>query len=683
MDVNTLKLYPAHNVLPAAAPLRPQDRVVIHDGHFYTVGNPATAEEGNRIRFFGVSLALSANFPNKEDGEALAQQLAALGVNVVRLHALDQPAQQDPAGPVGVLVDSAQPQLDSRAIQTLSCFIEQLGRHGIYVDLNLFANHTFPPTQIGDRIPAQSHPLPIFVPDMMAWQESYAKSLLSALHLRDRPNLALVEINNESTLIDAWQEGALPTLVTGRFREALNDQWLAYRDEHYHNKRSLPLSPSGLSVNDSRDAARFFIELDKRYIDRMTRAVRSVLDEDVPVSGTQIIHSGRWNHGGFANLDVNRAATFTDAHFYVDHYFFPHRPWDWTDWRISNSWLGDSNAEALQNMAFARAAQRPFVISEFNQAWPNEQSSDLLPTVTQFAISQDWDGLILYDYAHDRNWSAATPSDFSLRGDLTKRIQFAQCAAYFRSLLPDTPFAQLKISLSSDARINAAVNGIRGNLARYLLKYLGIEPTLAMHHQVAMVDGTSVGLQKVATGRTSSYFAYDPALRQFTFGSAYAAGVSGYLSVGHPVKSSMLGVSLAPASRGFATAFLTTLDLKPLATSDHLLLTIPGTTMGTDTKGPQRLQATDPLGPWQTIFPGKGSAPSASLFEVPGPTQMERVVATVSIEIGAKRATVTALDISGKPLRSIDVSVVDGRIAFDVNRTQQPFAASYDVVVQR
>lgn len=63
----------------AATPLSASDRIVIRDGHFYTAGPSST-----RVRFFGVSLALSANFPSEADGEALAQRLSALGVNIVR-----------------------------------------------------------------------------------------------------------------------------------------------------------------------------------------------------------------------------------------------------------------------------------------------------------------------------------------------------------------------------------------------------------------------------------------------------------------------------------------------------------------------------------------------------------------------------------------------------------------------
>ncbi|MDR6494856.1 hypothetical protein J2797_004772 [Paraburkholderia terricola] len=663
--------------------LTASDRVVIRDGHFFTVGTPAVPNSSKRIRFFGVSLALSANFPSKADGEMLARRLAALGVNIVRLHAIDQPAQNSAIGPVGILRDAVDPELDPQAVTVLSRFIAQLGQYGIYVDLNLNVNHTFPTGKAADRIPPQSKPLPIFDDGMTSWQTTYAKNLLLALQLIDSPNLALVEINNESTLVDNWQEGTLSSLVSGRFRDELQEMWNAYRNERHLAEAPLPLSRSGLSADDARFAASFFVELDRRYITRMVGAVRDVLGKNVPVSGTQIIHSGRWNHGGFANFDVNSAATFTDAHFYVDHYFFPHRQWDWSDWRISNSWLGDSLGQTLLNTAFARVADRPFVISEFNQAWPNQQASDLLPVVTQFAVSQDWDGLILYDYAHDRDWNSFAPSNFSLRGDLTKLAQFAQCAAYFRSVYPDTSLNKSVIVLSRDDRIAAAANGILGNLAPYLSKHFSIPPDVAMTRQIALANGSKFEVHRSPPVNTSSYFSYDATVRRFEFGSAYAAGISGYIPVGRPATSLFFELALAPGNRGFVTAFLTSLDDKPLSESQHLLLSIPGFTTGTNTSGPQQLAATDLRGAWRTIRPQAGGLPSASLRAFAGPAQMESISATISLQVSHTRATVYPLDVQGQRLEAISTKSDDQHLSFEINRKGQPFAANYEVTIER
>lgn len=664
-------------------PLGPTDRVVVRNGHFFTVGadlQPNSADD-KRIRLFGVSLALSANFPSKTDGEALATRLAKLGVNIVRLHAIDQPARQGNVYPAGILVDASQPDLDSGATKALKQFISQLRRHGIYVDLNLHVNHTFP-AERGDFIPSQSKPLQIFDADMVRWQKQYVQNLLSALDLRNAPNLALVEVDNESTLIDNWQEDRLPTLVAGRYRDELAREWTKYEQTHHLQSIPLPLKRSDLKSSDANDAARFFVQLDQRYISEIASAVRSVAGPDVPVSGTQIIHSGRWKHGGFANFDVNRDANYIDAHFYIDHYWFPHRQWDWSDWRISNSWLGDAFENTLLNVAFARAENKPFVVSEFNQPWPNRQASDLLPVVTQFAVSQDWDGLILYSYSHDRNWETATPSDFSLKGDWTKLAQFAQCARYFRGILPGTTLPKTVISLTLDNRITAALNNISGNLGSYLSKHFGVAPSIAETRQIQVGDSEKFDIQSLRSHQTSSYLFYDARARQIIFGSSYAAGISGYLPVNQATRSSVLDLTLGQRSSGFATAFVTSLDGNELQRSKRLLLSLPGFAMGKVSAGPQRLESTDLPATWWTIRPETGNLPSANLYQVPGPLQMERIPATIVLHVPNKRVTVHALGVDGSSISQLPVHTDGKSLTFSVNAEGQPFATNYDIAIQ-
>jgi hypothetical protein len=666
-------------------PLGPADRVFVKNGHFYTVGTDlkVDSEDDKRIRFFGVSLALSANFPSEADGEALASRLAALGVNIVRLHAIDQPAHQADIYPAGILADASRPDLDPGAAQTLKRFIVQLGRHGIYVDLNLHVNHTFPALKSGDAIPPQSKPLQIFDADMVRWQEDYTRNLIAALDLRNTPNLALVEIDNESTLIDNWQEGRLPALVTGRYRSELTQQWTLYEQAHDLESRPLPIARTGLAPDDARHAAEFFVSLDQRYIARIATAVRAAAGDEVAVSGTQIIHSGRWKHGGFANFDVDAAANYIDAHFYIDHYWFPARQWDWSNWRISNSWLGDAFENTLLNVAFARAQDKPFVVSEFNQPWPNQQGSDLLPVVTQFALSQDWDGLILYSYSHDQLWDTATPSDFSLKGDWTKLMQFAQCAHYFRDGFPGTALPRAIISLPRDERITAALNNVSGNLASYLSTHFNVPASISTERQIQLGDAARFSVQLKAGSQSSSYLSYDRSARQIVFGSSYAAGISGYLAVNRPVRSSILELTLGPRSRGFATAFVTSIDGTPLAQSTRMLLSLPGSTMGSAAKGPQQLESTGLRDAWWTITPDTGSAPSSNLYAVAGPVQMERIPARITLYVRRANVSVYALDANGRRISKIEARTDGELVTFAVNGTGQPFAVSYEIVTQR
>src|SRR6185437_2268129 len=67
------------NVKPAGA----HGGIVVKDGHF------AEANTGRRVRFLGVNLAAHSAFPSHEDAEKVAARLAKYGVNIVRLHHMD------------------------------------------------------------------------------------------------------------------------------------------------------------------------------------------------------------------------------------------------------------------------------------------------------------------------------------------------------------------------------------------------------------------------------------------------------------------------------------------------------------------------------------------------------------------------------------------------------------------
>src|SRR5260370_31556934 len=79
-------------------------------------------------------------------------------------------------------------------------------------------------------MPSQSKPLHIFYPRMVQLQQQYAQQLIGKLRLKDDVALALVEIDNESSLMQAWQAGQLDPVLVGEYRSALQAQrnhWLA------------------------------------------------------------------------------------------------------------------------------------------------------------------------------------------------------------------------------------------------------------------------------------------------------------------------------------------------------------------------------------------------------------------------------------------------------------------------
>jgi len=228
-------------------PLTAPDRVFVRDGHFYAVGadlQPNTADDA-RIRFYGVNLAFGANFPEKGDAVRIAQRLRRLGINLVRLHHMDSSPDSNAANAGSTLTTGPYPTFNEVSLQRLRDFLAALASEGIYADLNLHVGYTFRPAidQVpalpGQAISTQSKPLHIFHPRMVELQQQYAAQLIRKLGLRGSAALAMIEINNESSLIQAWQSAQLDPVLAGEYRTALGSQWNGWLASKYGTTAAL------------------------------------------------------------------------------------------------------------------------------------------------------------------------------------------------------------------------------------------------------------------------------------------------------------------------------------------------------------------------------------------------------------------------------------------------------------
>ncbi len=207
-------------------------------------GTFAEEKTGRRLRFLATNLAGRAAFPSPADAEKIAARMAKLGLNLVRLHHLQNGWEASiwKKGRAFVEIDPAQ-------VDRLDALVAALKRHGLYVNLNLSTTREYVP-ELGfpesvRRIPFTHHKkVDKFDRQMIELQKEYARALLdhvnphTRLAYRDEPALAFVEINNENSLV-GWPGEAPGEGLTGLpepFRAelvALWNSWLAgrYRDD--------------------------------------------------------------------------------------------------------------------------------------------------------------------------------------------------------------------------------------------------------------------------------------------------------------------------------------------------------------------------------------------------------------------------------------------------------------------
>lgn len=247
-NINQDRLHGAVDFSFLNHPLQPADRLVSRQGHFYRVGAdllPNTADD-ERVRLFGVNLAFGANFPEGADAARIAKRLRILGVNLVRLHHMDSSPDSIPTNASSLLTTQPYPALNPYSVPLLRNLLDALKAEGIYADLNLHVGYQFRPSidnvpalPGGQAFPDQSKPLHMLFPRMIDLQAQYVQSILESLNLKDDPVLGVVEINNESSLMDAWQGGSLDQYLTGDYQAEFKNQWNRFLVQKYPSDEAL------------------------------------------------------------------------------------------------------------------------------------------------------------------------------------------------------------------------------------------------------------------------------------------------------------------------------------------------------------------------------------------------------------------------------------------------------------
>lgn len=695
-------------------PLTAADRIFIRDGHFYRVGpdgKPNTRDD-ERVRLFGTNAVFGGCFPEEADAVRIARRLRRLGVNLVRLHHMDTSPDKDPQQARSILTTDPYPTLNPVSVARLRKFLDALKSEGIYVNLNLHVGYTFrpavdkvPPMPEGVAFPTQSKPLHIFYPRMVELQLEYTRRVIDALSLRGEAALAMVEINNESSLVDSWQRGGLERAAQGEYREELRRQWNAYLRGRYRTAEALSkawgMSLEGQSLEQgtvalvnnkelepaarANDFLRFLAERDRDYLRRMKDVVKERTDALVPVTGTQM------GFGGVMNLDTHADLDYIDHHFYIDHYNFPNQSWDARDWRIRDSSTVGGGLSVFLNVAVGRERGRPYTVSEFNQNWPNRHAAEIVPTLAAFGAFQDWDSVMHFAYSHGRQWDTQLPSGFDLNGDWTKYVSFGQAALLFRSAIRPAQ-RTIEIPLSQALRLQFTRERRNGAIARGLEETMQYDPRMALRHAVALArrEGGAWKPEKALAevrSDTGEIF-YDAANRVFTIDAPEAAGIFGFTGT-RAVSAGPLEVQLSEASRGFVALLATSLDRKPLGESGRILLTIPGyvlaTQPGSEPPRPQRFILYPGTADWWTLEPEPGSnRPSGNRAGGAAPAWMERVECHVTLRTAAPRLTVYPLDGAGSRLKPLPEAAITraaaGGFRIHLQADGQELAPWYEIV---
>ena len=200
-------------------------------GEFLRAERGELLNGSKKTRLLGTNLCFGANFPSREKAERLAATLARFGINAVRLHHMDC------VDIWGKNIKKGKTEIDPDQLEKLDYLIFQLYLRGIYVSINLHVSRQFGSKdgfQNASELPYFDVGVDNFDRRMIELQKKYAKDLLTHVNpytgkaYADDPGVAMIEINNESSVVALWAWGALdglPEPYASDFK-ALWNEWL-------------------------------------------------------------------------------------------------------------------------------------------------------------------------------------------------------------------------------------------------------------------------------------------------------------------------------------------------------------------------------------------------------------------------------------------------------------------------
>ncbi len=421
------------------------------DGHIVKPG-------GERVRLWGVNVTDwspgSVTIPPKEDAPVYASILARFGVNCVRLHFLDLPA---PRGLISDAHDDSQ-HFDPVQLDRLDYWFAEIKKRGIYSDLNLVVGRSY---RAGDGVPGYgdigwAKALTYFDPRLIELQKDYARQLLThhnpytGLEYRHDPAIAIIEMLNENSLVEAWyggglrSEGRAPpgqelTPVPAYYSAMLDRMYGDYISRMDPAEQATLRARSGvangapvprLNPEDFAAApdvrfhaeAAFYMEIERGFFKEMQIFLKETLGAQSLLIGS---NDHTYSQSGYPNVWSNATLDVLDGHMYWQHP--AHHAGQ------NTPMVNDPAHSIVARLSRTAMSGKPFTASEVNHIFPGDWISEGIPILASYAGLQDWDGVLWYTFEPklDPDWKAHVGDTFDLSLDPVRMPQLAAGALMF------------------------------------------------------------------------------------------------------------------------------------------------------------------------------------------------------------------------------------------------------------
>ncbi|HEY3253086.1 MAG TPA: hypothetical protein VGJ91_04025, partial [Polyangiaceae bacterium] len=436
------------------------------------------------------------------------------------------------------------------------------------------------------------------------------------LEYRAEPALLYVELSHEDTIFPSSQGS--PDDLPADFRAELGKGYAPWLNERTAQglrapgpadeeaKAELPTFQGSPSARA--DYGQYLRELERNSVLSLTQFVRAELGLQSMLINSQA------SFGGLAGvLREAEASDFIDVHG------------SWAQKGQSQTHAPDTGT--LSQLASYRVFGKPFVVSEYAVAAPNDYAAEMFPLLIGIAGLQDWDAVFAFAYAdHKRDYEPKRINGvFDLAGHPAKLAFLTSAAAAFRRGLVAP--AQSRIELAVPEQPSAlpyaedalpklwSEHGVP--LSAAAIRQLGItlrpgsgDVTASYATRASGPLGSDTGeLLWDAQGKHARFSIDAPALK----------AVCGLLD-SSALKFSGVSFEFQDFSPGFACAMLLSLDDRPIESARRLLFSVSGLAQSNGT-GPTLAQyvpvsVTLPRGLWHADALDGAGKPTHSLAVV-------------------------------------------------------------------
>ena len=622
MDHRAASSSPADVSFLLDAPAGKDGFVRVRNGHL-AKGN------GQRLRLWGVHLTDwsrgSILLPPKEDSPMWASTLARFGVNCVRVHFLDL------AAPRGI-IDSTKTDsrsFDAGQLDRFDFLVAELKKRGIYIDLNLNVGRSYKAgdgVQDFDKI-QWGKGLTLFDPRLIELQKEYAKNLLTHLNpytkteYRNEPAVAIVEILNENGIYQGFRA------PTPYYANELNELWNAWLRKNRPGTEPQPLLRGQETATASKERYEtemaFFTELENNFYQDMSSYLRNTLGVKAPITGTA-------DHGNSSSaypmLATLSKLDIVDGHVYWQH---PGSPPP-----VNTPMVNDPLHSTIVQLSRSAVAGKPYTVSEVNHPFPNDWAAEGIPILAAYGALQDWDAIILYTFEpkRDPNWKPYVGDPFDISLDPVRMTQMATGALTF--LRGDVRPAKETVTRTYSKEQTLESRRLPRTEQPYFTP--GFPLSLPLQHEVRIQSFDGPPTAARATGQSGPIVSDTGELAWHTTPDRGSVTVEtdrtqALIGFTQPAPKPLRNLSADLKTR-FASLVLSSLDTRPLARAERMLLTTGSRVTNTNLKWNEA----------RTRTSNQGESPSL----------IEPVTGAVTLRNlqGAKSVTAQPLDGAGRAL---------------------------------